>query len=195
MPKVVDHDQMRQEILDRCFELFSKKGYANVTIKEIARELGISAGMLYHYFPAKREIFEKLFEHKRMKDIKELSQEIGENADLEKVIQLFVQRWETNREFYQNLLMLAIDFYRSNGCASDLDVFIQFSNFYSHTISSNFQIEAEVGQFVVIYLIGLYYHTLLAPGAVDMKRQLNLFRNLMGWQNSSELKTDNEKLE
>jgi AcrR family transcriptional regulator len=179
----VDHNKIKKEILDRCFELFSRKGFANVTIKEIAQELNISAGMLYHYFPVKREIFESLFAYKRETDIEELSHEIGEDADLEKVIQMFMKRWETNREFYQNLLMLSIDFFRGNGCTPDMDVFIQFSRFYSHTISSNFQIEEEMGQFVVIYLIGLYFHTLLAPGAVDMKRQLKLFRNLMGWRN------------
>ena len=179
MPKIVNHEETRGKILDKCFELFSRKGFANVTIKEIAKELNISAGMLYHYFPAKREILESLFTHARIKDIDELSNEIGETAGLEKVIQMYMQRWITNQDFYQNLLMLAIDFFQGNDCTPDMDVFVQFSEFYSQTISTNFQIEKEMGQFIVIYLTGLYYHHLLAPGSVDMKQQLELFAGLL----------------
>ncbi|MGB6015410.1 MAG: helix-turn-helix domain-containing protein, partial [Nodosilinea sp.] len=48
MPKIVDHDQYRREILDQCFDLFAEKGYAALTMRQIAQELGVSTGTLYH---------------------------------------------------------------------------------------------------------------------------------------------------
>ena len=175
MPKIVDHDKCREDLLTRCFELFSRKGYNNVTIKEIIEELNISTGMLYHYFPSKKVLFESMFKDKRVQDIDELSQEMG-NADQNKIIEMFMDRWIQNKKTYQDLQMLAIDFFRSNKCKPNQDVFVQFSNFYSSTISSYFLIPPETGQFILIYLLGLYYHTLLAPGPVNFEEQLSLLK-------------------
>ena len=159
-------------------ELFSRKGYDNVTIKEIIKELNISTGMLYHYFPSKKILFESLFKYKRVNDIEELSQEIG-NADKNKIIEMYMNRWIENKKTYQDLEMLAIDFFRSNKCEPNQDVFIQFSNFYSSTISSNFGISPQTGQFILIYLLGLYYHTSLAPGPVIFEEQLALLKKIV----------------
>lgn len=178
MPKIVDRDKCRKELLTRCFELFSSKGYNNVTIKEIIEELNISTGMLYHYFPSKKILFESLFEYKRVQDIEELAKEMG-NADQGKIIEMFMDRWDQNKKTYQDLQMLAIDFFRSNKCEPNQEVFIQFSKFYSDTISSYFRIPPPIGQFILIYLLGLYYHTLLAPGPVNFEEQLALLKKFV----------------
>jgi AcrR family transcriptional regulator len=178
MPKIVDHDKCREELLSRCFELFSRKGYNNVTIKEIIEELNVSTGMLYHYFPSKKVLFESLFKYKRVQDIDELSQEMG-NANQNKIIEMFMDRWIENKKTYQDLMMLAIDFFRSNKCKPNQEVFVQFSNFYSSTISSYFGIPPQTGQFILIYLLGLYYHTLLVPGPVNFEEQLAILKKLV----------------
>ena len=62
MPKIVDAQKYRQELLSECFDLFAQMGYANVTTRQIAKELGVSTGTLYHYFPNKQVLFEQLAE-------------------------------------------------------------------------------------------------------------------------------------
>jgi AcrR family transcriptional regulator len=62
MPKVVDHEQYRKELLHKCFDVFAEKGYASITTREIAKELGVSTGTLYYYFPRKEDMFEQLVE-------------------------------------------------------------------------------------------------------------------------------------
>jgi AcrR family transcriptional regulator len=57
MPKKVDHDQYRRELVSGCVELFAASGYSALTIRAIARGLGVSTGTLYHYFPNKQAIF------------------------------------------------------------------------------------------------------------------------------------------
>lgn len=178
MPKIVDRDKCKEELLSRCFELFSRKGYNNVTIKELTEELNISTGMLYHYFPSKKILFESLFKYERIQDIEELSQRMGD-ADQKKIIEMFMDRWVENKKYYQDLMMLAIDFFRSNRCKPDQEVFVQFSKFYSETISSYFGIPNQIGQFILIFLFGLYYHTLLAPGPVNFEEQLSLLKKFV----------------
>ena len=68
MPKVIDSEQYRKEILRKCFDLFAEKGYANVTTRQLSKELGISTGAMYHYFPSKQALFEQLVEDVSVQD-------------------------------------------------------------------------------------------------------------------------------
>ncbi|NJL79674.1 MAG: helix-turn-helix transcriptional regulator, partial [Richelia sp. SM2_1_7] len=60
MPKIVDHEKYRKELLWKSFDLFAQKGYGSVTMREIAKELGVSTGTLYHYFPNKESLYLQL---------------------------------------------------------------------------------------------------------------------------------------
>lgn len=63
MPKVVDHDAYRRELLDKSFDLFADRGYASLTMRELAQGIGVSTGTLYHYFATKEEVFDALMTH------------------------------------------------------------------------------------------------------------------------------------
>ncbi len=49
-------EQRRKQILDAALAVFSKKGYGEATIPDIAREGGIAVGTIYNYYPSKRDI-------------------------------------------------------------------------------------------------------------------------------------------
>lgn len=57
MPKKVDHAHMRDALVEGCTRLFAERGYASLTMREIAGALQVSTGTLYHYFPAKDALF------------------------------------------------------------------------------------------------------------------------------------------
>ncbi|WP_138999225.1 TetR/AcrR family transcriptional regulator [Rhodococcus zopfii] len=48
-------DQRRTELLDIGARLFSQHAYDDVRIDEVAELAGVSRGLMYHYFPTKRE--------------------------------------------------------------------------------------------------------------------------------------------
>lgn len=50
-------DERRKQLLDLALELFGNRSYDEISIDEIAKEAGISKGLLYHYFPSKRAFF------------------------------------------------------------------------------------------------------------------------------------------
>lgn len=52
----------RQKIIDSSFQLFSTKGYQNVTVDDIAKNAGVSTGAAYRYFGNKKEILLVLLE-------------------------------------------------------------------------------------------------------------------------------------
>lgn len=53
MPKIVDHDARREEIVDAVWRVISRDGIAGATTRAIAQEAGCSNGVLSHYFADK----------------------------------------------------------------------------------------------------------------------------------------------
>lgn len=58
MPKLVDHEKLRIELAARAARLFLRRGYSALGMREIAEQLGLSKGGLYHYFSSKRALFD-----------------------------------------------------------------------------------------------------------------------------------------
>ena len=56
MPKIVDHEQRRDEIALVACRVVAKYGFEQATIVRIAREAGYTTGMVAHYFDSKQEI-------------------------------------------------------------------------------------------------------------------------------------------
>ncbi len=56
MPKIVDWDARRDEILAATWRVIARDGIRGATIRAIAREAGCSRGILGHYFQDKEDI-------------------------------------------------------------------------------------------------------------------------------------------
>ena len=56
MRTVKEPDVRKQEILEGAIAVFAKKGYDRTTISDIAKELNISQGLCYRYFPSKEAL-------------------------------------------------------------------------------------------------------------------------------------------
>ncbi|HEY1706945.1 MAG TPA: TetR/AcrR family transcriptional regulator [Rhizomicrobium sp.] len=57
MPKIVDHENCREDIARAAFSMVRRKGVAKATIRDIAREFGSSVGTVVHYITSKDHIF------------------------------------------------------------------------------------------------------------------------------------------
>ncbi|MGY2083755.1 TetR/AcrR family transcriptional regulator [Blastococcus sp. SYSU DS0539] len=56
MPKIVDHNERRQAVIEATWRVIAREGIANATTREIAREANCSSGILAHYFKDKADI-------------------------------------------------------------------------------------------------------------------------------------------
>ncbi|WP_336206166.1 TetR/AcrR family transcriptional regulator [Nonomuraea sp. LPB2021202275-12-8] len=56
MPKIVDHDERRREVLSAARRVIVRDGIDAATTRAIAKEAGYSNGVLAHYFADKDEI-------------------------------------------------------------------------------------------------------------------------------------------
>lgn len=53
-------EKRRQEILDAALDQFIRKGYSATKISDIAQSVGMSVGLLFHYFASKEALYEEL---------------------------------------------------------------------------------------------------------------------------------------
>jgi len=53
----LDNDERRAQLLQLARTAFSDRSYDEVSIDDLAREAKISKGLLYHYFPTKRDLY------------------------------------------------------------------------------------------------------------------------------------------
>lgn len=61
MPKIVDHDERRELIVDATWRLIERGGFERATMREIAAEAGFAHGALQRYFPNKESLLEAAF--------------------------------------------------------------------------------------------------------------------------------------
>jgi AcrR family transcriptional regulator len=70
LPKIVDHEERREEVIAAVWRVIARDGLDSSTIRSIAKETGSSAGVLSHYFKDKDEIltFALKLSHRRIRE-------------------------------------------------------------------------------------------------------------------------------
>ncbi|MCF6462623.1 TetR/AcrR family transcriptional regulator [Clostridium sp. Cult1] len=57
MPKIVDYESKKQEIIEKARIVFATRGYHNTNLSHISKKCGMGRTTLYQYFTNKDEIF------------------------------------------------------------------------------------------------------------------------------------------
>lgn len=55
-------ENRREQIMEAALRVFAKKGFVGASNKDIAREAGITPGLIYHYFESKEALLKAIFE-------------------------------------------------------------------------------------------------------------------------------------
>ena len=61
-PPAIDSAETRQKILDAARRSFARVGYDATTNKDIAEQVGITTGAIYHYFASKADLYVAVYE-------------------------------------------------------------------------------------------------------------------------------------
>lgn len=71
-PKVVE--DRREQIIDAAMRVFARKGFLRATNKDIADEINITPGLIYHYFKNKEAVLKAIIENRSpMRVVRSLS--------------------------------------------------------------------------------------------------------------------------
>jgi AcrR family transcriptional regulator len=59
----IQAEEMKLHLLDAALSAFASKGFSKTSIKDLAKEAGISQGLMYHYFDSKEALLTAVVEH------------------------------------------------------------------------------------------------------------------------------------
>ena len=104
MPKIIDYDSKRQEIIEKSKVVFAKHGYHNTNLSLISKKCGMGRTTLYQYFKNKDEIFyhtvgSTLEEINTQVDVITANEELTFIEKIKEIIQQLTESRDNNQTF------------------------------------------------------------------------------------------------
>jgi AcrR family transcriptional regulator len=196
MPKIVDHDQYRQQLLAQSFDLFAKKGYASITMRQLAEGLGVSTGTLYHYFPSKSVLFEQLIDQMSQQDMLRATAGLKDSQTLTERIHIIGEFLAENEDYFLKQTYLMMDFYQHEDFEKVRNnaAFQKAYDLYQKAISDYIGISDPVLiRFVLAHIDGLIMHRLYGNETFSIREQVILLGNMLMLYLESALVTDKQE--
>ncbi|MFK0090227.1 TetR/AcrR family transcriptional regulator [Pseudomonas sp. NPDC090755] len=85
-----------EERRDKALALFAEKGFGQVSMRELASHLGLTAGSLYHHFPSKQDLLYDLIEELYEELLACLNQ--GRRGHPQTLVQVIAAHWALHAE-------------------------------------------------------------------------------------------------
>jgi AcrR family transcriptional regulator len=99
----------RQQILDASLRLFSERGFARTTVRDIARQAGITDAAIYYHFESKRDLLDALVEERGFLNNLENLARLQPDAPLQETIHWTargaIHVMDENRDFLRLIIM------------------------------------------------------------------------------------------
>ncbi len=160
MPKLVDREQYRKQLLQQSFELFAEIGYGNITMRQLAQKLGVSTGTLYHYFPSKEAMFLQLVAEQTQQDIANfLSRASDIPPDLRSRVKALFDFVREHLEYFTQQTIVSLDYcqqHRRNKNYQSDPIFEQADRDIIQAISDYLSIDnPAIAAFILNFINGL----------------------------------------
>ena len=169
MPKIVDRQQYRKQLLQQSFELFAEIGYGNITMRQLAQKLGVSTGTLYHYFPSKEAMFLQLVTEQTQQAIAIFLSRASEiPPDIRSRVRAILDFVSENREYFTQQAIVSLDYcqqYRNRSQEPQADpIFEQVDRELIQVINDYLPIDnPEIAGFILNFInaliLGEIYHS------------------------------------
>jgi AcrR family transcriptional regulator len=184
MPKIVDHAHYRKELLNKCFNLFAQKGYGSLTIRQVAQEIGVSTGTLYHYFSSKEELFVQLIEEITEQDILLAINEIDHESleTIEQKVFALGQFIAKNEKLFYRQNLLLINFFQQTELIQQplVEAIKRSCQRYQNEIMTFLAIDdPAIANHVSCLIDGLIYQRAFTPEVVGIEKQMELLGSML----------------
>ncbi|HPQ55029.1 MAG TPA: TetR/AcrR family transcriptional regulator, partial [Spirochaetota bacterium] len=162
-----------------CYEIFARRGYQGVTLRQLAEELGVSTGSLYHYFPTKQSILEAMFVLLTKQDVDRFDALFDPSGTLEEMLKVFFAFVEAREKYFQDLLLLTIDYFRHDEGKDTIAMLNQVIGTYREALADRSGLPRTLASMAIVFLNGLVYHRALYRGQVDFTEQCRIFTEMI----------------
>lgn len=183
MPKIVDHDQYRKELLSKCFDLFAQKGYGSITMRQIAQGMGVSTGTLYHYFSSKEALFEQLVEKVSQQDVSAALAELEGTKTLQEAMLALGRYLVKNEDYFIKWTFVWVDFCQYQDSKKMLNqsiVFKYVNQRYQQAVCEFLGTQDKIlASFILSFINGLILEKLGGNESIDYVEQCILLGKML----------------
>lgn len=160
MPRPLDPEARRGEILDDAFVVFARRGYHALSMRDLARELGVTTGALYHWFESKPALFAAMLDRQVARQVESALAEIARRPANRRLAALAAHMTREADDF-QRTLVVALDYHRAhpdeaNRLADALGV-------YRDALGAGLGLSPERARLVLSVLLGELLQRILDP--------------------------------
>ncbi|MCX8123496.1 MAG: TetR/AcrR family transcriptional regulator [Spirochaetes bacterium] len=108
--KESEKENRKKIIIDAAERVFASKPFNQVTMRDIAKEAGITPGAIYRHFPDQQSLFVEAFLRGAEKIIKELEQIISKSKNpLKDAIAIFLKFLMKNDQYFRMMTHFMLD--------------------------------------------------------------------------------------
>ncbi|MCT4686108.1 TetR/AcrR family transcriptional regulator [Vallitalea sp.] len=139
-------------ILDAAYKCVSEKGYANISLRDIAKEANVALSQLHYYFGSKKKLLQEIIKRMIGKYTTELEKQIkksqSDKKEISNVFNLIKEVLERNPELFKILFDLSGLALRSDSFKLMLsDLFDHLSGVIKECIDESSSVVDEVKDF------------------------------------------------
>ena len=131
-------DETKRLILEKAMALFAKKGFKNVTMKDICIDTGLSRGGLYRHYESTNQIFSEIIDILMNTQDNELSSKIENEVPAPVILDEILERYKKEMLDGSGSLSIAILEFYSENQSSDNDNVLFEQYLYSKDMWSYF---------------------------------------------------------
>ena len=109
--------QRREQILNAAAELFSQRGFAGTTTRQIAAAVGTSETVLFRHFPSKESLYAAILEHcipsaeveRWLEELRAIADRRDDDALFRAVVEAVLASYRTNPVYHRLTLFAALE--------------------------------------------------------------------------------------
>lgn len=183
MPKIVNHEKYKAEILSKCVDILARRGYSAVSMREIATELDVSTGTLYHYFSTKEDIFKELVKFVLNKDIEELQvySKGEDNQTIEKRVEALFTMVKDRETYFQNLLYIICDVSRLKNHEEEKQLIAEAMKEYVTIITKHLGItNPNLNRLLISIILGTVGQRIVDQDSIKLDEVAEVVKDFMG---------------
>lgn len=176
MPKIVNHEEKREQIIDFAWRSIVKNGAKGSSVREIAKYSMLTPGQIRYYFPNQLDLLDAVAQkvHKKVRGRIEMIFSDKTLAKTDKAIQMLLAAMPIDEERFADMevwMFFAYEHHEYRKDTMDLDIYLLCKKVIEYLDHNNLlKPSIDIEKLILkthALLDGLSLHKLLTPNRID----------------------------
>jgi AcrR family transcriptional regulator len=175
MPKIVDHDQVRADIVARAVELFAEQGFGGLGIRGLAKAVGMAKSSIYYYFPTKEALIEAVIEAVVAQDVASLEGVVGSAGNFDDRLDRAISWFSDKEDRMATQIRILNEAAREQIWTDDGSVIGTYVKGLSRVIGLN----VGAARAFYLHVLGVVLQRMVDGNRTQLRRELGAFADLL----------------